>query len=133
MLKRIDELKALLDRKDVLAEAVKENNKAIEIAKKELADLMLSEETTQVVRNGFSYSLQEKVKYSKKAGDDARFLATLREQGLGDLIKETVQAQTLNSAIKNVVEENEGELPEELAGIINVYDYFDIVKRKSSK
>ena len=40
MLKRIDELKALLDRKDVLAEAVKENNKAIEIAKKELADLM---------------------------------------------------------------------------------------------
>ena len=133
MLKRIDELKALLDQKDVLAEAVKENNKAIEIAKKELADLMLSEETTQVVRNGFSYSLQEKVRYSKKAGDDNKFLQTLRDNGLGDLIKETVQAQTLNSAIKNVVEENEGELPEELAGIINVYDYFDIVKRKSSK
>ena len=133
MFKRIDELKALLDQKDVLAEAVKENNKAIEIAKKELADLMLSEETTQVVRNGFSYSLQEKVRYSKKAGDDNKFLQTLRDNGLGDLIKETVQAQTLNSAIKNVVDENEGELPEELAGIINVYDYFDIVKRKSSK
>ena len=55
----------------------------------------------------------------------------LRDQGLGDLIVETVNSRTLQSTIKNLVEE-QGELPAELAEVINSYDTFDIVRRKET-
>ena len=55
----------------------------------------------------------------------------LREQGLGDIIVETVNSRTLQSTIKNLVEE-QGELPAELAEVINSYDTFDIVRRKET-
>ena len=55
----------------------------------------------------------------------------LREQGLGDIIVETVNSRTLQSTIKNLVEE-QGELPTELAEVINSYDTFDIVRRKET-
>ena len=42
------------------------------------------------------------------------YLSTLREEGLGGIIKETVNAKTLQSAITAYVEEH-GELSEELA------------------
>ena len=92
--------------------------------------MMLEEETTKITRSGFSYSLQEKVRYSKKAGCDNDLFDLLRENGLGDLIKETVNAQTLQGAMSNLAEENGGELPEEFGDVINVYEYLDIAKRK---
>ena len=130
LLEKVDELKALLDEKDALKAKTTENNKAIEACKKDLADMMLAEETTKVTRSGFSYSLQEKTRYSKKAGHDEELFELLRENGLGDIIKETVNAQTLQGAMSNLAAENGDELPEEFAEVINVYEYLDIQKRK---
>lgn len=130
LLEKVDELKALLDEKDALKAKTTENNKAIEVCKKDLADMMLAEETTKVTRAGFSYSLQEKTRYSKKAGHDEELFELLRENGLGDIIKETVNAQTLQGAMSNLAAENNDELPEEFAEVINVYEYLDIQKRK---
>ena len=130
LLEKVDELKALLDEKDALKAKTTENNKAVEACKKDLADMMLAEETTKVTRSGFSYSLQEKTRYSKKAGHDEELFELLRENGLGDIIKETVNAQTLQGAMSNLAAENGDELPEEFAEVINVYEYLDIQKRK---
>ena len=130
LLEKVDELKALLDEKDALKAKTTENNKAVEACKKDLADMMLAEETTKVTRAGFSYSLQEKTRYSKKAGHDEELFELLRENGLGDIIKETVNAQTLQGAMSNLAAENGDELPEEFAEVINVYEYLDIQKRK---
>lgn len=130
LLEKVDELKALLDEKDALKAKTTENNKAVEACKKDLADMMLAEETTKVTRAGFSYSLQEKTRYSKKAGHDEELFELLRENGLGDIIKETVNAQTLQGAMSNLAAENDDELPEEFAEVINVYEYLDIAKRK---
>lgn len=130
LLEKVDELKALLDEKDALKAKTTENNKAVEVCKKDLADMMLAEETTKVTRAGFSYSLQEKTRYSKKAGHDEELFELLRENGLGDIIKETVNAQTLQGAMSNLAAENGDELPEEFAEVINVYEYLDIQKRK---
>lgn len=130
LLEKVDELKALLDEKDALKAKTTENNKAVEACKKDLADMMLAEETTKVTRSGFSYSLQEKTRYSKKAGHDKELFELLRENGLGDIIKETVNAQTLQGAMSNLAAENGDELPEEFAEVINVYEYLDIQKRK---
>ena len=130
LLEKVDELKALLDEKDALKAKTTENNKAVEACKKDLADMMLAEETTKVTRAGFSYSLQEKTRYSKKAGHDEELFELLRENGLGDIIKETVNAQTLQGAMSNLAAENGDELPEEFAEVINVYEYLDIQKRR---
>ena len=130
ILEKVDQLKGLMDEKDNLKARTTENNKALDICKKELADMMLEEETTKITRSGFSYSLQEKVRYSKKAGCDNDLFDLLRENGLGDLIKETVNAQTLQGAMSNLAEENGGELPEGFGDVINVYEYLDIAKRK---
>ena len=42
IMEQLDAYRALLDRKEQLAEAVKENNRAIEAARDALADSMLS-------------------------------------------------------------------------------------------
>ena len=123
-------VKGQMKEKDNLKARITENNKTLDICKKELADMMLEEDTTKITRSGFSYSLQEKVRYSKKAGCDNDLFDLLRENGLGDLIKETVNAQTLQGAMSNLAEENGGELPEEFGDVINVYEYLDIAKRK---
>lgn len=130
LLEKVDELKELLDEKDDLKARTTMNNKAIEACKKELADMMVAEETIKVTRAGFSYSLQAKTRYSKKAGCDDELFEALRINGMGDLIKETVNAQTLQGAMSSMAEENGGELPDDFTDVINVYEYLDIAKRK---
>lgn len=134
---KLDEYRALLDKKDDLAQQTKDNNAEIDKCKKELVDLMVEEEVTNVTKDGYSYTLALKTYYSKKseaelasAGID--FFDVLRSEGMGDLIKETVNTRTLQSACTNIVEEQE-ELPEALAECINSYEAYDITKRKSRK
>lgn len=128
----IDEYKALLDVKDDLAEQTKENNKKIEDARNALSQAMIDAEMPKVSRNGFLYSLQDKTKYNKKAGDSEEFLEFLEAEGLGDIIKRTVDARTLSSTIGAVVEENDGELPEGYEDYISVYQYYDVSKCKET-
>jgi hypothetical protein len=129
----IDEYKELLDRKDELKAATTENNKEIEEVRDKLAKAMIDAEAPKVSRNGYLYSLQDKVKYSRKGGlDDEDFFSALEDCGLGDIIKRTVNAQTLNSSISAAVEENDDELPEELEDYINSYQFYDVAKRKET-
>lgn len=132
ILELIDNYKELLDKKEALAEETKANNKEVEEARNALSQAMIDAEMPKVSRNGFLYSLQDKTKYSKKAGDSEEFLGFLEQEGLGDIIKRTVDARTLSSTIGEVVEENNGELPEGYGEYINVYQYYDISKRKET-
>ena len=127
--------KAVLDRKDELAELTKENNAEKERLEQEICQMMVDEEKPNTVVDGFTYSLQQKVMYSKKseealaeAGID--FFDVLREQGLGDLIVERVDPRTLQSSVSQMAEE--GELPEELAECLNVYEKLGLSKRKAN-
>jgi hypothetical protein len=128
----VDRYKDLLDRKDELAEETKENNKMIEEVRNVLAQTMIDEETPRITRCGFSYTLSEKTKYSKAAGQDDQLMAALRAAGLGDLIRETVNAQSLQGALHELALENDGELPDEFKETVNVYSYYDITKRKET-
>ena len=129
----IDEYKGLLDKKDELKDATTENNKALEEKRKVLAQAMIDAESPKVSRGGFLYSLQDKTKYNKIGGcDEDGFFDTLEEHGLGDIIKRTVNAQTLNGAMTGLVEENGGELPEDFEEFIKPYQYYDVAKRKET-
>lgn len=140
LLQEIDQYKELLDKKDELAEQTKANNKAIEDAKQRISQMMIDEECPSISRNGFKYILQEKVNYSKVSEEKLQeleqtegitFFGVLREEGLGDLIVETVNPRSLSSALKNYVEENE-ELSEELEKVVSKYETYDIMKRKET-
>jgi len=127
----------LLTEKDRLSDLTKENNAAIEAAKAEIAQQMVDDDCPRISCGGYSFSLTPKTSYSKKSEEElaatgADFFGTLREEGLGDLIVETVNARTLQSAMKAYVDEN-GELSEGLEAVIKVYDYNDITRRRETR
>lgn len=136
LLDMVRDYQELLGLKDELAEKTKENNKKIEELKQVIAQQMVDDDCPKISCGGYVYSLQDKTIWSKKSEADLQkagldFFEVLREQGLGDIIKETVSPQTLNSTIRNLVEE-QGQLPEELAEVVNSYDTLDIARRKET-
>lgn len=141
---KVVEYKKLLDRKDELEELTKANNKAKEELEQEIVQMMIDNEKPSTIVDGFNYSLKQETKYSKKSEEELTrleseegivFFDVLREQGLGSIIKETVNANTLQSTMKALVEElPEGEeMPEELAKCLSIYPKMGINKRKASK
>ena len=131
IMEQLDAYRALLDKKEQLAEVVKVNNRAIVAARDALADSMASEETMQIVRDGYSYTLTPKTKYSKAAGQDEALMDALRNYGLGSLIRETVNAQSLQGAMSALAEVDDDGLPEEFEGLVNVYTFNDVTRRKA--
>ncbi len=132
----IRDLQALLEEKDDLAERTKTNNAAIEAAKEQIALRMVDDDMPEITYKGYSFKLTPKVSYTKKSEADIAaagvdFFDVLREEGLGDIIVETVNARTLQSTINALVEEA-GALPEALEPVIRVYEYNDITRRKKA-
>lgn len=127
----------LLDKKEQLAQDTKDNNAAIDKLKAEIAETMIDEDIPSQGYGDYVYSLQDKIKYSKRGEAELQekgldFFEVLREQGFGDIIKETVNANTLQSTMKAVADENDGELPPELDEIVSSYEMTDISRRKST-
>lgn len=132
----IDKYRELLDEKAELDVKIKANNNEIKEMKKQLSQIMIDNECPKISRNGFVYSLQTKTRYSKKSAEalmekGVDFFEVLRQEGLGDLITETVNATSLSASLNNYIDEN-GELSEELNSVVNVYEYYDIGKRKET-
>ena len=126
----------LLEKKEALATATKENNAAIEAAKAEIAQQMVDDDCPRISTGGYTFTLQEKTIYSKRSEEDiaqegTTFFDTLREEGLGDIIVEKVDPRTLQSTVKAYVEEH-GELSEGLDAIIKTFEYNDVTRRKET-
>ena len=133
----LGQYEVLLDKKDQLAQDTKDNNAAIDKLKAEIAETMIDEDIPSQGYGDYVYSLQDKIKYSKRGEAELQekgldFFEVLREQGFGDIIKETVNANTLQSTMKAVADENDGELPPELDEIVSSYEMTDISRRKST-
>ena len=98
--------------------------------------MMIDEDKPDTTVDGYKYSLKQETVYSKLGEDKLMergidFFELLREQGIGDIIVEKVDPRTLNSTCKGIVEE-QGELPEELAEALNVYEKLGISRRKAN-
>ena len=137
LLEMVKDYQTLLERKDALAAQTKENNAAIEAAKGKIAQQMVDDDCPRISTGGYSFTLTPKTSYSKRseedlAADGLDFFDVLREEGLGGLIVETVNARTLQGAMSAFVEEH-GELTEALESVIRTYDFNDITRRKESK
>lgn len=111
--------------------ALKEANKALDAASDKLAEAMLEEELASFKTEDATFSVVVKDYYRPDAARKPELYAALRENGLGGLVTETVNANTLSAAMREVAEDNGGELPPEYADLVKVYSKTTISRRKA--
>lgn len=133
---KVREYQKVLERKDELSDLTKENNARKDELEQEICQMLIDEDKPDTTVDGYKYSLKQETVYSKLGEDKLLekgidFFEVLREQGIGDIIVEKVDPRTLNSTCKAMVEE-QGELPEDLAEALNVYEKLGISRRKAN-
>lgn len=126
-----DKLKELRDKKKQLENEVKEINTEIEKTEQELVQQMLEEEMQNFSRGGILFYLNTKTFASPVQEQKQKLFQILKDEGYGDLVYETVNSNSLSAFIKEQIEQNEGELPKWLDGLVNVYDKTTIGMRKT--
>ena len=126
-------LKALKDKKVELEAMTKENNQEIEKAEQELLEIMTEDEMPKFVHMGTSFSMSNKIFASAKADKKEELMQALKDNDYGDLVKEQVNAQSLRSAVIEMMKENDEEVPEWIADLVNVYEKPVINMRKAGK
>ena len=100
--------------------AAKERKEALEAElKREFSDEMILMEYDSFSRKGKTFFLKSRLFASPKAGCKAGLFSALRKRGYGDMITESVNANTLSSFVKEKREENDGEIPEWLTEVVN--------------
>ena len=117
-----DQLKALRERKDALEEEMKQLNADIDNADWHLSELMAESETQNFTRGGTTFCLTTKTRANAVAGKRAELFAALRENGYGDLVTETVNANSLSSFVKEQMEAEGDMLPGWLNGLVSVFE-----------
>ena len=130
LFKIADRLKELKDTKKSLEAEVKAVNAEIEKLDAALSDAMLSEECERFSHNGSLFHLTTRLYASPVAGHKDELFEALRANGLGDIITETVNANTLASVVSEQKHENDGEIPAWLAGVVNAYEKTSVGIRK---
>jgi len=133
MFELADRLKALRDQKDALEAELKQVNMDIDNADKRLANLMADTETQNFTRAGIMFCLTTKTRASALAGQKEALYDALRAKGFGNLVYETVNANSLSAFVKEQIEANKDILPEWLDGLISVFEKTTVGVRKASR
>ena len=128
-----DKLKALRERKDELEAELKQINMDIDNADWHLSNLMAETETQNFTRAGTMFCLTTKTRASAKAGQKDELFAALRGEGYGDMITETVNANSLSSFVKEQIAENGDVLPDWLSGLVSVFEKTTVGVRKAAR
>ena len=128
-----DELKALRDRKDALEAELKQTNMDIDNVDWHLSTLMAETETQNFTRAGIMFCLTTKTRASATEGMKDELFGALRTEGFGDLIYETVNANSLSAFVKEQIAENEDALPTWLDGLVNVFQKTTVGVRKAAR
>ena len=79
------------------------------------------------------FCLTTKTRASAKSGRKEDLFAALRNAGFGDLVYETVNANSLSAFVKEQMAENEDALPAWLNGLVNVYEKTTVGVRKAAR
>lgn len=130
----IDQYEEIRERKERLAKekaAAEEEYKQIQI---DLAAAITEIGEDSATNEEFVYSPKVQGKYSFRAQEDLEAegldkIAVLKENGFGEIVKETVDWRTLNSTMREVAESDDG-IPEDVLGILNVYDEIIVSRTK---
>ena len=124
-----DTLADLRDQKKKAEDALKEINEMISQTEEQLVAQMVEEEMQNFTRNGRQFILTSRTYANAKAGMMPKVCEWMKDNGLADMVKESVHPQTLQAWVKEQIEEA-GALPEELSELVNVYEKSGISIRK---
>lgn len=128
-----EQLKQLREEKKDAEQRVKDINAEIDKTEYALVQLMAKTETQNFTRAGTMFSLTTKTRASAMAGRKDELYSALKENGFGDLVYETVNANSLSAFVKEQIAENQDTVPEWLNGLVNVYEQTSVSVRKSTK
>lgn len=128
-----DKLRALRDERDEADQHLKDLKAEIERVEARLSELMVDSETQNFTRAGTMFCLTTKTHASTVAGRKEQLFAALRDAGFGDMIYETVNANSLSAFVKEQIAENGDALPAWLEGLVSVFDKTTVSLRKAAK
>ena len=125
-----DRLKAAKDRKKELDAMVKEVSAEIEQLDLALSDAMAEQIVERFSRNGSTFYLNTRLFASPAAGRKDEMMQTLKDNGYGSLVVETVNANTLASFVKEQKAANGDEVPQWLSDVVSVFEKVSVGVRK---
>mgnify|MGYP001256920036 CR=1 FL=1 len=125
-----DRLQKLKEHKKQLEAETKSVNAEIEEVETQLAGLMVDQEMQNFTRNGQMFYLSTRLYASAVAERKEELFTWLKENGYGDLVYETVNANSLAAFVREQMEETE-QLPEGLAELVNVFEKTTVGMRKA--
>lgn len=131
LIEKYEEIRARKERLAKEKTAAEEEYKQIQIS---LAEAITEIGEDSASNDGFVYSPKVQGKYSFRAQEDLEAegldkIEILKENGFGEIVKETVDWRTLNSTMREVAESDDG-IPEDVLGILNVYDEIIVSRTK---
>lgn len=126
----VKELKEARVRKAEVEETLKAIKADVEAAERAVIDKMIDVECDAIRVDGTLFSLRVTEHYSCPAEFTEELFTLLRQDGLGDIIKEKVDPRTLSAALREMAED--GELPADYGRIVNVYEKQSISVRKAN-
>lgn len=125
-----DRLKSLKDEKKDLDARSKELGAEIEELDLALSDAMAESEVERFSRNGSTFYLNSRLYANPAPGQKDALFTALKENGYGDIVTETVNANTLASFVKEQMVENEGEVPAWLAENVHTFEKVSVGIRR---
>lgn len=130
MMQLAEQLSAAKQKKKELEEQVKTANAEIDRLDRELSDTMATMDCPNFSHAGYTFYLSSRLFASPQSGKKEELFTTLRENGYGSIVAETVNANTLSSFVKERMDENEGDIPEWLTGVISTHEKISVGVRK---
>jgi len=115
-----DEFKALKDTKKMQEEELKKTNAEIAEVEISLIDLMVNEELSAFKRNGQGFSLViQNYPQAEPEKKDVLY-KELKARGYEDLF--TINSKTLTKELKDMIENNDDEIPDWLVGLVRPFE-----------
>lgn len=130
MFELADRLKTLRDAKKEAEQRVKELNATIDDVDYALSELMAQTETQSFSRAGTMFYLTTTTRASAQPERKTELYAALKAQGFGDLVYETVNANSLSAFVKEQRAENEDVVPKWLDELVTVFEKTTVGVRK---
>ena len=128
-----DELRELKETKKRLEDELKAVGLEIDRVDAILAQRMADAETQNFTRNGTMFCLTNITRASASAGRKDELFEALRASGYGDLVYETVNANSLSAFVKEQTTENGDILPQWLDGLVTVFEKTTVGVRKAAR
>lgn len=133
MFELADRLRELREVKQQKEQELKEINAEIDEVDYRLSELMAETETQNFTRSGTTFYLTSTTRASAVAGRKEELYSALKELGFGDLVYETVNANSLSAFVREQLAECGDSMPAWLDGLVSIYEKTSVGVRKATK